>query len=108
MSDCILIVDLDRLSDSETLPVLKERVGDLLAGKPVGIIFNGRKVEMIDSTIIGYLFWIQQHLKADGNQGEAVVSEASRFLRHAISMVGLESTMRTFPNDADALAHLRK
>ena len=107
MTDCLLIVDLDKLSDSEFLPTLKQRVGAILEHGPTGIVFNGRHVEMVDSTIIGYLFWVQQDLKKRAVEGEAVVSAPSRFLRHAISMVGLETTMRIFDSDEEALAYLR-
>ena len=107
MTDCILIVDLDRLSDSEFLPTLKARVGAILDQGATGIIFNGRQVEMVDSTIIGYLFWVQQDLKKREAGGEAVVTAPSRFLRHAITMVGMETTMRIFDSDEEALAYLR-
>jgi anti-anti-sigma regulatory factor len=107
MTDCILIVDLDRLSDSEFLPALKARVGAILEHGATGIIFNGRHVEMVDSTIIGYLFWVQQDLKNRGAGGEAVVTAPSRFLHQAITMVGLQTTLRIFDTDEEALTYLR-
>ena len=89
------------------LPTVKKRVGAILEQGATGVIFNGRHVEMVDSTIIGYLFWVQQDLKKRAVAGEAVVSAPSRFLRHAISMVGLETTIRVFDSDEEALAYLR-
>jgi anti-anti-sigma factor len=69
------------------------------------IVLNVRRMSFINSSALGYLIRTWKELQSEG--GEIVFSEPSEFVERTMSLLGLDTLFRVFPDDESAVAALR-
>ncbi|HET6204914.1 MAG TPA: STAS domain-containing protein [Planctomycetota bacterium] len=90
--------------DTFHCPAFTDAVEALAKSGAVRVALNLRLTPFLNSTALGALVKARKRLRDAG--GELAIAQPSPFVKSVIEKVGLEKSIRMFPDEAQALAHL--
>jgi anti-anti-sigma factor len=101
----VTILSVAGTIDASTLPAASAKLDALFGESRTCIVFNLSGLEVVTSTVIGFLVDATRRAQALG--GDLVVSTPSRLFRSSVDMLGAGDEFTLAPNNEEALAHLR-
>jgi len=83
---------------------VQAEIDGIIASGCSKIVLNVHRMSFINSSALGYLIKTWKELSAEG--GEIVFSQPSEFVTRTMSLLGLDTLFRIFPDDDSAVAAL--
>lgn len=101
----VIVLRLNGRVDSNSIPVLRERIDVITTNKPSRIIVDLAKVSFMDSSGLATLVYAMKHCREGG--GNLCLINPAQPIRMILELTRLDKALDIFGSTADAVASFR-